>query len=552
MSDENEARGSDALGHGGQAQSLPPPDFGPRNGGAEGPTPGTVMSLRGISKTYPGVRALSSVDLDLFPGQVHAIVGENGAGKSTLLKIVAGLATPDAGTVYVDGEPATIDSTRAARRYGISAVPQELSLARHMSVAENICVTAFPARKGIVSKRVLRNRSETVLARLGVDIDPFSPLSDHGPGVQELVMIGRGLVQEARVLALDEPTAALTAPEIEHLFQVISAAKANGAAFMYISHRIQELSRIADTITVLRDGERVVTGPMAEFEHDDIVRAMVGRAMQRFVSRSGQRGELEAGAKAVPMDAQGAAPRLRVDGLTRRGVFEDISFSVGEGEIVGLAGLIGAGRTEVARAIFGHDPLDAGRIEVSGRPVRIRSPRDAIRAGIAMVPEERKSQALVLGMSVSQNLTVAHLRALSRYGWLRERYATAESHQRVEQLRIRPPRVDVAVGTLSGGNQQKVVIGRWLFKQYPVYVFDEPTRGVDINAKFAIYEILTEIRDKGAGLLVISSELLELLTICDRILVMREGRLTAEFDVDESLTEERILRSAMAPRPVAA
>ena len=544
----NQPRSSGGLRHGGQAQSLPP-GSGRHDEGAEGPRPGTVISLRGISKTYPGVRALSSVDLDLFPGEVHAIVGENGAGKSTLMKIVAGLTTPDAGTIYVDGKPATINSTRAAHdRYGISAVPQELSLVRHLNVAENICVTALPARKGIVNKRVLRKRAEAVLATLGLDIDPFSPLSDHGPGVQELVMIGRGLVQEARVLVLDEPTAALTAPEIEHLFQVIRAAKAKGAAFLYVSHRLQELSRIADTITVLRDGERIVTGPTSEFEHDDVIRAMVGRPVEAFGRRRRPAGSEAAGG----FGADEAPPGLRVDGLTRRGVFEDVSFSIGKGEIVGLAGLMGAGRTEVARAIFGVDRLDAGSIEVDGRPVRIRSPRDGVSAGIAMVPEERKSQALVLGMSVGENLTVAHLRALSRGGWLRRRPAAVEAKRQVERLDIRPPRTDIAVGSLSGGNQQKVVIGRWLFSPHSVYLFDEPTRGVDIGAKFAIYDILNEIRDTGAALLVISSELLELITICDRILVMREGCLTDDFVVDESLTEERILRSAMASTTAAA
>lgn len=547
MRDEQRNSGS-ALEHGGQAQGLPP-DPGPHDAGAVGPTPGTVISLRGISKTYPGVRALSSVDLDLFPGQVHAIVGENGAGKSTLMKIVTGFTTPDAGTVFVDGEPATIDSTRAAHdRYGISAVPQELSLVPHMSVAENICVTEIPARVGIVSRRALRKRSEAVLARLGLDIDPFSQLSDHGPGVQELVMIGRGLVQDARVLALDEPTAALTAPEIDHLFQVISAAQEEGVAFLYVSHRLQELSRIADTITVLRDGERIVTGRMADFGHDDIIRAMVGRQVEAF----GKRSRLTDDGEASTSDVDGAPPRLRVDGLTRRGAFEDVSFCIGRGEIVGLAGLMGAGRTEVARAIFGVDRLDAGRIEVDGRPVRIRSPHGGVKAGIAMVPEERKSQALVLGMSVAENLTVAHLDAVSSGGWLRRRRETIEANRQVERLDVRPPRSNVAVGSLSGGNQQKVVIGRWLVNPHRVYLFDEPTRGVDIGAKFAIYDILDEIRDTGAALLVISSELLELITVCDRILVMREGRLTDEFVVNESLTEERILRSAVAARGAAA
>jgi ABC-type sugar transport system ATPase subunit len=527
-----------------QGRSLLP-EPGQRDTGGEGPAPGTVVSLRRISKSYPGVRALSSVDLDLVPGQVHAVVGENGAGKSTLLKIVAGMATPDSGTVYIDGRPESIESTGAARARGISAVPQELSLVSHLSVAENICVTALPARRGIVSRRTLRRRSQEVLERLGLNIDPFSPLGEHGPGVQELVMIGRGLVQDARVLVLDEPTASLTAPEIDHLFEVIKVAKAHGVAFLYVSHRLQELARIAETITVLRDGERVVTGPAEGFDHDQIVRAMVGRAVEAF-GRAGT--ERRGSAGRAPNDDP---PRLRVEGLARRGVFEDVSFSIGRGEIVGLAGLIGAGRTEVARAIFGVDRLDAGSIEVDGQPVTIRTPRDAVRTGIAMVPEERKSQALVLGMSVEANLTVSHLRALSRGGWLQRRRARQAAQQQVEQLDVRTPSTDVAVGGLSGGNQQKVVIGRWLLSSHRVYLFDEPTRGVDIGAKFAIYDILRKIRDSGAGLLVISSELLELMNICDRILVMREGRLVNELQMDDSVTEEQILRSAIRPHAAA-
>jgi ABC-type sugar transport system ATPase subunit len=536
----------DGRERGEQASGLLPGSAADRQTG-EGPTPGTVVSLRAISKTYPGVRALTSVDLDLLPGEVHAIAGENGAGKSTLLKIIAGIESPDGGAIYVNGERATIRSPREARvTYGISAVPQELSLVPHLTVADNICSAALPARMGMVSKRMLRGRATAVLDSLGLDIDPFSQLSEHGPGVQQLVMIGRGLAQEARVLMLDEPTAALTAPEIEHLFEVITAATKQGKAFLYISHRLEELSRIANTLTVLRDGERVVTAPMAEFDHDQIVGAMVGRAVDAFVKRQGHY------ATAGPADGAEAPPRLRVDGLTRHGVFEDISFSIGRGEIVGFAGLMGAGRTEIARAIFGVDRADSGTVEVDGRSIHTRSPRAAIDAGIAMVPEERKAQGLVLGMSVEDNLTAAHLGMLSRGGFLRRRRSIREAKRQVDRLGVNPRRINVPVGSLSGGNQQKVVIGRWLVGDHSIYLFDEPTRGVDINAKFAIYDILLELREAGAALLVISSELLELLAICDRILVIREGRLANELHVDESLTEEEILRSALAPQPATA
>ena len=517
--------------------------------GPDGSEPEAILVLRGLTKTYPGVRALSDVDLSVLPGEVHAIVGQNGAGKSTLLKIVAGLTTPDSGAIYVNGTRTTISSPRVAHSYGISAVPQELSLVKHMTVAENICMMDIPAHRGIVNKKALRVRTQAVLASLGLSIDPFSVLDQHGPGIQELVMIGRALAQEAQVVVLDEPTAALTAPEIDHLFDVIRASQRRGTAYLYVSHRLAELSRIGQRLTVLSDGRRVVTGLAKDFEHDEIVRAMLGGrdrgekpAIERRAAVERNRGlsdQLTAG--------EGAAPRLHVTGLTRRDFFHNVSFSVRRGEIVGMAGLIGSGRTEVARVIFGVDRADAGTIELDGRPTRIRSVRQAVKAGIAMVPEERKQQALVLGMPVGENLTIRNLRALSRGGWLLRRRAAIEAKKKIDQLDVRPRRVDVMVGSLSGGNQQKVVIGRWLFDKYGVYLFDEPTRGVDIGAKFAIYDLLFALRDSGAGILAISSELSELLHICDRILVMKQGQLVREFQVNDLLTEEDVLQWAVAP-----
>lgn len=511
-----------------------------------------VLVLKGITKTYPGVMALSEVDLSVFPGEVHAIVGQNGAGKSTLLKIVAGLIMPDSGEIHVDGVSAMIDSPLKARSYGISAVPQELSLVKHVTVAENICMTQIPARRGMVNKKELRARAESVLTRLGLDIDPFSSLDQHGPGIQELVMIGRALSQETRLVVLDEPTAALTAPEIEHLFEVIRATQSRGTSYLYVSHRLAELSRIGQRLTVLSDGRRILTGLVKDFDHDEIIRAMLGGrdrggggigGWHAAASGSEQR-------KAEVVASADIAPRLRVTGLARRGVFHGVSFALYPGEIVGMAGLIGSGRTEVARAIFGVDRADAGTIELDGRPVAIRSPTHAINAGIAMVPEERKQQALVLGMSVGDNLTIRHLRALSLGGWLLHRRAENEAQKKVHQLDVRTPDLETAVGSLSGGNQQKVVIGRWLFEKYGVYLFDEPTRGVDIGAKQAIYRLLFELRDAGAGILAISSELSELMLICDRILVMKQGQIVKEFPVNSSLTEEEVLQWAVAPPSV--
>jgi ribose transport system ATP-binding protein len=505
---------------------------------------GSILALCGITKIYPGVCALADVDLSVSKGEVHAIVGQNGAGKSTLLKIVAGLTTPDAGVIYVNGVKATISSPRTARSFGISAVPQELSLVRHMSVAENICMTEIPSRCGLINKKELRARAESVLARLGLDIDPFSTLDRHGPGIQELVMIGRALAQESQLVVLDEPTAALTAPEIDQLFEVICATRTRGTAYLYVSHRLAELARIGQRLTVLSDGRRVLTGRVKDFDHDEIIRAMLGGRDAGAIRMAAMRTDLRS--SPVATRATGT-PRLRVTGLTRRHAFRDVSFAIFPGEIVGMAGLIGSGRTEVARVIFGVDHHDGGSIELDGHPIRIRSVAQAVAAGIAMVPEERKQQALVLGMSVSENLTIRYLRPLSLGGWLLRRRAEAEAKRKIQELDVRPRNLDIAVGNLSGGNQQKVIIGRWLFDRYGVYLFDEPTRGVDIGAKQAIYKLLYELRDAGAAILAISSELSELMQICDRILVMKQGMMVKEFHVSDDLTEEDVLQWAVTP-----
>ncbi|MCU1478736.1 MAG: rbsA [Subtercola sp.] len=501
--------------------------------------PSAVLALRNISKRYPGVLALSDVDFTLYPGTVHAISGENGAGKSTLSKVLSGIIQPDAGRIFVDSQPVTIPTPTEARRLGISAVPQELSLVPDLSVAENIGVIALPSRGGFVSRRALRAQAEPVLHSLGLKIDPLSRLGDHSPGIQQLVMIGRSLVHQARVIILDEPTAALTEPEVRHLFEVVKRERETGTAFVLVSHRFQDLARLADTVTVLRDGCHIITSPMAELTHDDMVRAMVGRTVERFVHDA----QVAPGADTEVKDG-GSRPRLSVRHLSSAGKFDNVSFDVRPGEIVGLGGLLGAGRTEVARAVFGVDGFTSGEVFIDGEKARITSPRKAIKAGLMMVPEERKSQALVLSMSIRQNLTSTGTRRISRGGWLRPRKERDISLQLIQQLGIKATGPEVLVGTLSGGNQQKVVIGRCFLDDFSVYIFDEPTRGVDINAKFQIYRLINSLAKKGAGVLLISSELPELLAVADRILVMREGRLVADLPADTA-TEEQILSSAM-------
>lgn len=500
--------------------------------------PESVVALRGISKHYPGVQALSAVDFTLFPGTVHAISGENGAGKSTLSKVVAGLIQPDAGHIYIENQQVTLLSPSDARRLGVSAVPQELSLVPHLTVADNIGIASLPSKAGLISRRALRDQADKVLEALGLDIDPFSELGTHSPGVQQLVMIGRSFVHEAKVIILDEPTAALTEPEVNHLFAVVEEAKVSGTAFILVSHRFQDLSRLADAVTILRDGVHVVTAPMATLSHDDIVKAMVGRTTERFVH------DIQAEPEGTSASTRNPSPRLTVNHLTSAGKFEDVSFQVRGGEIVGMGGLLGAGRTEVARAIFGVDKFDSGTVEIDGVPLKAHGPGHAIRSGVIMVPEERKSQGLVLGMTIQENVTTSDSSTVSRFGWLQPRRERATSKNLIERLGVKAPHAGVLVSSLSGGNQQKVVIARCLLNKLPVYIFDEPTRGVDINAKFQIYRLINGLARDGAAILLISSELSELLAISDRVLVMREGHLVDDIPAEKA-TEESILASAM-------
>jgi ABC-type sugar transport system ATPase subunit len=489
------------------------------------------LSLRGISKEFPGVKALTGVDLDLVAGRGHALVGENGAGKSTLIKVMAGIVRPDEGSILVEGEEVQLRSPAEARQRGISLVPQELSLVGGLSVAENIFMGQLPRSGPRVDRGALRRNAEAALERLGIGIHPFSRLGTHPPAVQQLVMIARGIALRGRLFILDEPTAALADREIERLFAVITELKAGGAGVVYVSHRLEELEHVADEVTVLRDGRVVDRALTAETSEDALVRSMIGRPVERyFDTRSSHDVEPEV--------------VLRASGLSRKGAFEDVTFSVHGGEVVGLGGLMGAGRTEVARALFGVDRLDAGEVEVKGEQVKIRSPRDAIDAGLALVPEERKAQGLIPDRSISDNLVLPHLRELATGVFLRERRLRQYSDKIKKAVNVRARSVTAAVRTLSGGNQQKVVLGRWLTGKPAVYVLDEPTRGIDIQAKTEIYQQIGALAERGAGVLVISSELPELLGISDRILVMRAGRLVGEVDA-AGATEESVLQLAM-------
>jgi ribose transport system ATP-binding protein len=487
--------------------------------------------MRGIGKTFPGVRALEDVSLTLFSGEVLVLVGENGAGKSTLMKILAGALRADEGQILIDGQPVQIDSPRAAERLGIGMIYQEFTLVPQLTAPENIALGAEPLRGVLVDERAVRARAKHALDELGLALPLDVPTSQLSVSQQQSIEIAKALARNARMIVMDEPTAALSDREIERLFTVVGRLKAGGAGIIYISHRMDELPRIADRITVLRDGMAVETRRAVDFPADEIIRAMVGR-------------QLDAHFPDLPPVAPNAGIVLDVRGLQREPVVHDVTFSVRAGEIVGLAGLVGAGRTEIVRAIAGADVADRGEIAIDGRPVRIAKPSDGIGAGIAFITEDRKGQGLVLGMTVRENITLAHLAEfLERDRLIDRARERAAADSMIGELHIRTPGSEQLVRNLSGGNQQKVVLAKWLLGNARVFLFDEPTRGIDIGAKAEIYHLMVGLAARGAAIVMVSSDLPEVLGMTHRILVIRGGSIAAEFARADA-TPDRVIAVA--------
>jgi ribose transport system ATP-binding protein len=486
---------------------------------------GEILRLEGIVKRFPGVVALDGIRLDLRTGEVHAVCGENGAGKSTLMKIVSGQYLPDEGTIRYRGEPVQFASTAEAQAAGIAIIHQELNLVPHLSVAENLYLAREPKRGPFVDTRKLNADAVRCLSRIGLDVAPTTLVGTLSIAQQQMVEIAKALSFDAQVLIMDEPTSSLTESETVHLFRIIQELRANGVAILYISHRLDEMAQIVDRVTILRDGRHISTDDYASLTVNDIVARMVGRSLDdAFPVR-----------QSIPTDDV----LLSVREVRREGVFGPVSFDLRKGEILGFAGLMGAGRTEVARGIFGADRLDGGSIELHGRAVTIRSPREAIQHGIAYLSEDRKQEGLALGMSVAANITLANVAAISsRAGFLRFEEEAAVAGRYVQELAIRTPSVDQIVRNLSGGNQQKVVIGKWLYRGSKILFFDEPTRGIDVGAKFAIYGLMDRLAADGVGVVLISSELPELLGMTDRIAVFHEGRITAVLETKQTNQEE--------------
>ena len=490
----------------------------------------TVLAAHAISKSY-AQPVLAGINLQLRAGEVLALTGENGAGKSTLSKIFCGLEQPSSGSLRFLGQPYAPSSRREAERLGVRMVLQELNLLPTLTVAENLFLDNLPSRGGWISRRRLREMARQAMAQVGLEaVDPDTPVASLGVGHQQMVEIARNLIGDCRVLVLDEPTAMLTAREVDLLFAQIERLRERGVAIIYISHRLEELARIAQRVAVLRDGNLVAVEPIARYSSDELVSLMVGRDIAEIVDM-GQR--------------QIGDPLLQVHKLTRRGKVEEVSFSVGAGEIFGISGLIGAGRTELLRLIYGADSADSGQVLLGGSPLSLRSPACAVRQGIALITEDRKGEGLLLGQSIAANLALGNMSRVSRHGLMRPLEEQALAQRQIEAMRIRCNDAQQPVGELSGGNQQKVVIGRWLERDCRVLLFDEPTRGIDVGAKFEIYTLLAELASQGKALVVVSSDLRELMLICDRIAVLSAGRLIETFDRD-NWSQDRLLAAAFA------
>ncbi|MBK9707388.1 MAG: sugar ABC transporter ATP-binding protein [Acidobacteria bacterium] len=488
-----------------------------------------ALQMRSIRKTFPGVVALNNVDFDLRRGEVHILLGENGAGKSTLMKILSGAYQKDSGKILLNNREIEIKNPRHSCELGIGIIYQELNLVPHLSAAENIFLGREPAALGLIDKKRMNQSAQRLLAGLGMDFDPQRLVRELSIAEQQMVEIAKAISLDARILIMDEPTSALTEREIKELFTRIRLLKSDGVSIIYISHRMEELFEIGDRVTVLRDGGWIGTHNIAEVTKPELIRMMVNRELtQQFPKIKAPRGR----------------EVLRVEGLSRNGTLTDISFSLYEGEILGISGLLGSGRTELARAIFGLDKIDAGSIQVKGRLQKITSPRQAINLGFGFLTEDRKTQGLVLPLSVQENICLPSVERFSRFGVVSNSEETEAAGRFLKDLRIKATGLGQRVIYLSGGNQQKVVLSKWLCSNGNILIFDEPTRGIDVGSKAEIYQLMNQLTAAGTAILMISSDLPEILGMSDRILVMHQGRINGEFSAADA-TQEQILHCAL-------
>ena len=491
-----------------------------------------LLRADNISKAFPGVQALDNVSFDLYEGEVHVLIGENGAGKSTLMKIFAGAYQPDSGSLFINGEERKLNSPTSALNAGIGIIYQELNLIPHLNVAQNMYLGRFPKKAGfLIDHKKLHKDAASVLDSLSLNIDTQVDCASLGTGQQQMVEVAKALTMESKILIMDEPTASLTEREIDHLFEMIKTLKKNGIGIIYISHRLEELSRVGDRITVLRDGKLIDTIDSKNAKTEQLVKMMVGRAVESMYAhaKTGNKTGEEA---------------LRVENLVSGNKIKDASLKVNTGEIVGLAGLVGAGRTEMARAIFGVDKYDSGKIFIFGEEVKPRNPFDMVKKKMGLIPEERKGQGLCLILPTSENIVMASLNKIFKGLFVNFNKEKEIAKKYVDDLRISTPSLNREVQYLSGGTQQKVVVSKWLCTNSRIFIFDEPTRGIDVGAKAEIHGLMRELVKNGAAILMISSELPEILGMSDRIYVMREGKIAAEMSCEEA-TQEKVIAHAM-------
>lgn len=490
-----------------------------------------ILKMTGIEKRFKGVYALKNFNFSLKEGEILALIGENGAGKSTLMKILSGIYEKDSGTIEYFGKQLEVNSPKEAEEKGISIVHQELNLMNHLTVAQNIFIGHEPLNSiGLIDDNLMIKKAKSIFKGMNVDINPSDKIGSLTVGKQQLVEIAKALIHNSKILILDEPTAALTEAETKELFRIIKDLQLTGVSIVYISHRLEELFIISDRITVIRDGEYIDTKLTKETNKDEIVNLMVGRVIYETPKTESK----------VPQDAKEI---LRVENLTVQGIIKDISFSLKEGEILGFAGLMGAGRTEIARAIFGADKFDSGKIFVNGKQVYIKSPVDAIKNGIGYLSEDRKRYGLALGLSVSDNMMMGNYNKFSHFLMVQKKDINKTAKEEVKSLNIKTPSINQLVKNLSGGNQQKVVIANWLIKECKILIFDEPTRGIDVGARSEIYSLMERLVSMGKSIIMISSDLVEVLRMSDRILIMSEGKKTGELDI-KGATQDDIMKYA--------
>lgn len=496
---------------------------------------GPVVELKGVTKKFPGVVAMRQMGIRIDPGEVHGLIGENGAGKSTLIKVLTGVYRPEEGEIFVEGERHRFHRPQDSQDAGIACVYQELNIVKQLSLTDNIFLNqTIKTSTGLLDYKSMHAKATEVLESMGIKVDVTKQAAVFGMGVLQMVEIAKALIRDAKLIIMDEPTSSLGETEVELLMRVVRDLRERGVAILFVSHKLEELFQLCDRVTVMRDGEHILTEPIEELDNDKLIRAMVGRSVDKqFPEHEARPGDVA----------------VRFENVTSVGTLRNVSFEARYGEILGFAGLVGAGRTETMRAIFGDLPIDSGTVYFDGKKVKVRSPQDAVKKGVAFVTEDRKGQGLVLNLPISDNLIMSAYRSVSQSGWLNFSKVKQVTDQNISSLRIKTPDAKNFAGKLSGGNQQKVVIGKWMNTASNIYIFDEPTRGIDVGAKVEVYNIMNDLVAQGKCVIMVSSELPEVLGMSDRVIVMRGGEVMAEINRDEpDFNEDDIMKAAWGER----